>query len=131
MPLWCVSVPDVYNFSVLEFSLAQVILPVIIGLELSVAGVRVTLHAMGVFGLFVRDENFGDIATLGSGLGKQLAVTGMFERQEQEGSFVDRLANSQETVVLQNAGLVGGAQCLCDLLSFFPGEDGAAERVVD
>lgn len=121
---------SIYLSSLLELSLGVVVLPFIIGLELGVARFRVAFHLVGVCGLFVVDEDLRDVTALRSGLGEQLTLARVLHRQKQERSFVDRLADRQDTVVSQDGGLVGRAEGFGDLGAFLAGQHDAAVRVV-
>lgn len=87
------------------------ILPVVVSLELGVASLGVTLHAVRVLGLLVGDEDLAQVGiTLAGGLGEQLGLAGVFEAEEEERRLVDGVAHGDQAVVLQDAGFVGGAQ---------------------
>ena len=115
---------------ILEVAIAVVVLPVVVGLELSITGLGIALHAESVLGLFIRDQNLGDLAALAGGLGEELGLARVLEAEEQERGLVDGVANGERAVVLQDAGLVGRAQRLGDEFTLCAGQHDAAVRVV-
>ena len=58
-------------------------------------------------------------------------MTGFIETDEPEGGFVDAAADGEETVVLEDAGFVGGTEGSGDGEAFGAIEDDAAELSVD
>lgn len=121
---------NIQSLSILEIPFTVIVLPIIIRLELSITRIGIALHAKDIIGLFIIDEDLGQIATLARGLGEQLRLTGVFERGEQERRLVDGGADGQQAVVAQDAGFVGRAERLGDEFAFGGREHRAAVRVV-
>lgn len=115
---------------ILEVTLAVIVLPVVVGLELGIAGLRIALHAEGVFGLFIRDQNLGDLPALTGRLGEQLGLACVLEAEEEERGLVDGGAHGDQAVVLQDAGLVGWAQRLGDEFTLGARQHDTAVRVI-
>lgn len=109
----------------------MIILPVVVRLELGIAGLRVTFHTVCVFGLFIGDEHLAHISTLTGRFDEQLCLARVLEAEEQECRFVDGLPYGEEAVVLQDARFAGGAEGFGDESALGAREHDAPVRVVD
>lgn len=80
-------------------------------------GFPIALHTEVILGLRVRDRNlFNPVGC--SGFDKQLTLTRVLKTQEQERGFVNSVADTEQAVVAEDAGFVGGTQGRGDVVAF-------------
>ena len=83
----------------------MILLPIHIHLKLSIASLGITLHLMRIAGFLVANGYLLQVL-VGGGVGEQLALAGVFHACEEEGCFVDGVADGEEAVVAEDGGFL-------------------------
>lgn len=116
--------------SVLEGTVCQLVLQVVVDLEFAVANLWVTLNVKVELCLLISDGNLGQPVGAGS-LGQELHAAAALHGGVQKGGLINGASNRQQTMVPQNAALALGTQCLSDQLTLLGTQNDTAVAVVD